>query len=183
MSIHDCLWTGIAIRKWDGEAELTLEVSYQDGAIVPAMPATLLQPELLRKLEVWVKYTDVKGMHLYEGSISKTATRIPIEVDEGTEPELYQRTKTKDHGLANLFPVELVRQNIGSNRGFIRVFRRYLDQLTNERPKRYGIIMADVDIFQRILKVQTYNLRIFFYCTCCTSYFPITLHKLTIPVI
>jgi hypothetical protein len=152
---HDCLWTGVAMKRWDGEARISCLLTRENGEIVPAMPNTLCDPTLTSKLETWVKFTDAKGMFLYESSISKAATRVPVEVDKVTEPELFAKMQEKQHGLANLYPIELQQLNIGQNRGFARVFRKYLDEVVNSRPKRYSVVMADVDIFPKILKVCT----------------------------
>jgi hypothetical protein len=151
---HDCLWTGVALKKWEGDATITsLEVTRENGTIIPAMPDTLFDPALLSKLATWVKFTDAKGMFLYDSSISKYATRTPVEVDPVTEPDLFATMKRRQHGLGNLYPIELQQHNIGDKRGFTRVFRKYLNEVLNSRPKRYSVVMADVDIFPKILKV------------------------------
>ena len=59
------------MKKWDGDATITsLVVTRENGKIIPAMPDTLFDPALLSKLATWVKFTDVKGMFLYDSSIS-----------------------------------------------------------------------------------------------------------------
>jgi len=150
---HDCLWTGVAMKKWEGDATTSLHVTRENGTIIPAMPDTLFDPALLSKLATWVNFTDTKGMFLYNSSISKLATRIPVEVDSVTEPDLFANMKKLHHGLGNLYPIELQQLNIGDKRGFVRVFRKHLEEVMNSRPKRYSVVMADVDIFPKILKV------------------------------
>lgn len=154
---HDCLWTGVAMRKVDLEDQhLNLEVQYdQQGQLIPAMPEAITNEERIAKIMAWIQYVDEEGMELYDQCCSKDILTIPLTPDKEDAMNIQDYRESID-GMANLYPVELIEKNIGSNVGLLSIINEMLNEMDTHRPARYVIVLCDINIFERILRVIAY---------------------------
>ena len=101
-----------------------------------------------------------EGMFLHDSSIcvKYDVRNVPLKpvVTEDEYPDLFRVLVRKADSLASFYPRELVKLNVGSNRGLIQVMRDHMEEVMSARPRRYGIILAYVDIFKRICKVRSH---------------------------
>ena len=161
---HDCLWTGVAVNKWNPsigfEADhVNLSALLDDsGTVISAMPSALGTAPSVRFLKQQMqKMKEEGGMFQYESSICKKydVRNIPLKhvVSEVEDPELFNILIRRVDGLKHFYPKQLLKKNIGSNKGLLQILWDKLSETIATRPRKYSIIVADVDIFKRILKV------------------------------
>ena len=107
-------------------------------------------------------------------------TSVPLtpRVDEEKYPKLYASIKGVTHRLDALIPELISRHNIGSNVGLLLLLRGIWTELDAQRSKKYRVIMSDINIFDRIIKVITYMFisiitgylpKLYLYCRQCTT--------------
>jgi hypothetical protein len=94
-----------------------------------------------------------------------TVNSIPprVDVDEKKFPEVAARNKAANTGLVNFFPVAMHGENIGSNAGLMALMRARYDKFQNADAKHQfvDVVVSDLDIFNRIIKVCKF--------ACCVS--------------
>ena len=55
--------------------------------------------------------------------------------------------------MDHMIPEKLLKDNIGSNIGLLKVLRSIVDEVDTARVKRYRVLLSDIDIYWRIMKV------------------------------
>jgi hypothetical protein len=100
---------------------------------------------------------DELGMNVLDTSICTryNVNNVPCKpvVDIVAEPALHAVLQQRGDGMRNLYPQCLIKANIGKNTHLLRIMRQRLEEVEAARPQRYGIVLADIDIFCRCLKV------------------------------
>ena len=151
---HSCLWTGVALHKYNGPVlDMRCQIDDQ-GSTISVMP-----PDLFIEQDIVVnsiKYIMQQGFNYYDNSYCKkyNVNNIPLKaiIDD---PEHIRRTANT--GTMNqVFPVRMIKHNIGSNKGLSLIMRELyedLDMATSEGSINYTCLNLDENIFWRVLKV------------------------------
>ena len=149
------LWTGVAAfsGSTDGiDDSVRVDIN---GDVVPAMPDNIM--EYRDAVKVGVIFTMRKGQFLFTNSLCTTydVRTIPPKIDCRRFPDMRNVVEDGANTLNSVHPVDMMSQNIGSNRGLISVIRSFYERynMHQERCDRYLTINADENIFWRILKV------------------------------
>ena len=178
-NLADCLWTGVAIRKYMGDAKVSMACLTDGSFHVDAMPSYPLA-RLGTLLSTMEELCSVGGemMNLFSDSkmVKWGVNRIPIVPLTVNMP-----TKAKDNlaegplRLNHFIPKGLLKINIGSNEGLARVLKIHLEDSgigAATKPKIYKAVVADLNIFDRVIKVRAitkcYN-SFCFYSLCTTK--------------
>jgi hypothetical protein len=156
--VHNSLWTGVAVIEWDGASDVSLElVRHQDGSNMAALPPRLCTGYFDRGICQGLSDIDALGMNVLDMS---TCTRYNVNnvpckpvVDITDDPALHALLEQRGDGMRNLYPQCLIKANIGKNTDLLKIMRQRLDEVEAARPQRYGVVLADIDIFSRCLKV------------------------------
>ena len=161
------LWTGVAAFSGNtADIDDSVRVDNQ-GDIVPAMPDNLLQYK--DAVASGVRATMRKGQFLYTDSLCNQydVRTIPPKMDCKRFPALCGVVDDGSSTLNSVHPVDMLPQNIGSNRGLISIIRSFYEnyKMDTEDCDRYLTINADENIFWRILKV--YECISFYKCSLC----------------
>ena len=141
--------------------DLTMVV--ENGDVVPAMP-----DDFMLHIEKFKENMELFGKKAQLAKQSeawrKGVNNVPLKPD----PRKYEpgpvRTALEANidGLQNTVPVCITGENIGSNQGFLDVVLREWreHQARNEASgvKKYLVLLADINIFDRLIKVLAHTL-------------------------
>jgi hypothetical protein len=156
---RNALWTGVAIRTYNNPTTgrpLTLDVRLSDGAVVPAMPASVFC-SLGHVLELF-EVSNETGQNYFDSSLVKryNVNTVPLKPDvSATDPVLQNILNESRDGLKHFYPSHLVKHNIGSNKGLLKILRTYYEHnnMHNGLCQKYRVLNVDINIFVRIAKV------------------------------
>ena len=87
------------------------------------------------------------------------ADQVPIKGNLDLMPEPFRSsTAAANDRSDDLYPRGLERENIGSNDGLARVIRRFYEErhMGTDECTKYSAFTADVNIFDRCMKVRFY---------------------------
>ena len=142
----DCAWT-VSARvsvPFHLNDNFVLDIIRREG--MPAMPPDQFADDYVKELiTAYSKFESIRVNELvYDTSLSKDIKRLPLK-PEGNDPKLEQA----------FFPRGISQHNIASNEGLVSV----LAELRNEYKDNmnYLVILADVNIHKRIMKVLSYD--------------------------
>lgn len=136
-----CLWTVYGFNQLPVDMDLSLVYD------LPAMPPQFHTLETLQGLRV--SYTQIEGAESwqrFEHSLSRDICRVPLEV-------LQSARERGDHILSKFFPYGIRPVNVGANHVLVDILEEYLVTDTKNPANNYQIVMTDINIYQRILKV------------------------------
>jgi hypothetical protein len=144
--------------EWSGISEIDMTLERQpDGNILPAMPLNLFTEELDEYCQDQMDIVDSFGINWLDRSICQryNVNNVPLKpiVDEDEEPELHAWLANSNDGLRYVHPKQMLTTNIGSNRGVCRILRDYAAEVEATRPSQYRIILSDIDVFMKCLRV------------------------------
>lgn len=164
-TFKDALWTGIANKKYTGPNDIDLAVVRDDNNnVIHGMPSHYALWENLGALYSEFKETDGEGMEYLQHSwVEKLdVDNVPLrpEVSKSRYPRLHASLLKSVSSLDHMIPEKLKKDNIGSNIGLFKVLRSILDDVEGARVKRYRVVLSDIDIYWRIMKVYE------IYCFC-----------------
>lgn len=159
-------WTGVAIQKYAGSANVSMKCMFKRNQLIPAMPSRLLlRGKDVRQLLEVVESTMTDGNYLKSSLCERLDIRnLPLKpvVDRILNPEQHERLQKSNDGAVNLYPVEINQFNIGSNRGMLQVILKLAQdygsqddhKYTDHEDMTYAYVNSDVNIFYRCLKVS-----------------------------
>ncbi len=166
-SWHRCLWTGVAIRPYAGDLKLDMRSNVRGREW--CMPRDFLDPENNRHLKRIQRYmrkiareegSDTE-LSLWEKSICRTlnVTYVPLKpsitVISDDRPDIKEALEDSRDGTYQFQPVEILPDNIGSNRGLLKIMaQEWIER--KQRPassRRIQIYNSDPNIFTRMIKV------------------------------
>jgi hypothetical protein len=153
----DCLWAGKAYKLYTGKRKVTMEVITYNDQIVPAMPDDF--GEQVWALKKLVKTLEEEPMDYLADSMVKkyNVTAIPLKpnVTKQEDPKFHAFLQKSKDGMADFYPDDIIKHNIGSNDGLLKILRMEYDakKMKNDDLKRYTVLLCDINIFQRVLKV------------------------------
>ena len=149
------LWTGVGVKPCHDDCQVDMSIRQTPAGDVPAMPTDMFHD--LTAYIAWVtsQFTE-NGLH--DESLCHTfgVKRVPPKIKTTKLPGRRVRvrlTKSTD-GLHRLVPLNILQHNIGSNEGLMKVVRAMMD-IHAEDPSYFFIINADINIYDRLLKVIT----------------------------
>lgn len=154
----DCMWTGVALVQVDGLPSLSMRLHRMpDGSVMSAMPPYICTSYSINNMKAIVSAVDASGIFHLDSSICSryNVNNVPCKPvpDMIREPGLHELLSRSPDGLQNWYPKALIRRNIGSNIGLLKILRDFVVDTEVSNPPRYGIILADINIFWRGLKV------------------------------
>jgi hypothetical protein len=128
----------------------------EDGSPVPAMPLVLF-PDLA-ELTDWIS-GGWKKSGTFDKSLSHLfhVSRVPPKIDpESFNSEaLRTRLSRSTDGLSRFASVRMMRHNIGSNRGLMKVIKEIIEVMEGA-PDKYMVLSVDLNIYDRLIKVTEF---------------------------
>jgi hypothetical protein len=154
-----CNWTGIANRI----THESVDTSHIDLHLtVEAFPADMFDAPRWESLRASIQFltepASVERFSARNWTQIHDVRRVPIKakVHPTLFPAIHRRSTDGRTGLTNFYPQRMSAENIGSNLGLLRLLRAEHDKQmalpADER--KYKIIVADCNIFLRIVKVS-----------------------------
>ena len=152
-AFSSCMWTGLGLHSYIGPQ---IDTKMKPGE--RAMPLSLFEPAGVAVFQALMQSVDADGKRLLSKSLlSKySVCSVPLKpvVDATTEPQLARVLSESRDGMVNFTPLEMLGDNVGSNRGLLLILR---DLFAKQRkPGHYSFLSVDCNIFMRILKVITF---------------------------
>ena len=163
-ALKKCLWTCVAYKRFPFPEQVSMDHKFaRDTSVIPAMPTNpfLVMDELVRLMKSLTQGPDGEMLFLYDSSLMTVwgANQVPIKGNLELMPEPFRSsTAAANDRSDDLYPRGLERENIGSNDGLARVIRRFYDErkMATVECTKYSAFTADVNIFDRCMKVRTY---------------------------
>ena len=163
-NLADCLWTGVAIRKYTGDAKVSM-ACISDGSFhvdaMPSYPLGRLGILLSTMEELCSEGGEMKNLFETSKLVKWGVNRIPIVPMTVNMPPKAKDSLSKGPVRLNHFiPKGLLRLNIGSNEGLARIIKIHIEDSgigATPKPKIYKAVVADLNIFDRIIKVCSYS--------------------------
>ena len=121
-AVAECLWTARGLHRYVGPPVSTAIAPNQRG-----MPLNLFSPGIITILKEKVGVADAVGPAFFKDSVSYllNVRQIPLkpEVDPATQPALAAVLHESRDGMRNFFPLGMLPENIGSNRGLLLLLK------------------------------------------------------------
>lgn len=159
------LWTVSAVKTLHPTVNARTEFVFTDNTIVSAMPPSLLGQH--QQLADYIT-SNMSPDSVFADALcfTHTITRVPPKLpdDAWVEQEDQERMAESVDGLSRFHPLDINKNNIGSNEGLIKVIR-HLDTIL--APDRYAVVVADINIYMRLLKVRLTVMYLDHYFTWC----------------
>jgi hypothetical protein len=150
----NCSWTGQALTKHCGDPDL-IDLTITDDQ--RGMPDDIwrLYDVVVAQLEAVCE----QGKNLAKHSIVETldVRRVPLKMDPKKLPDgpLKQKLlKRSAESLHNFYPIGMIDENIGANRGFLRILWDVLQKAKADPRQRIQLLSTDSNIYFRIMKVR-----------------------------
>ena len=141
-------------------ASTAMSVSTALVAGVRGMPLSLFEPTLVDSFRQKMTHTDGVSVSYFKDSVCHkfTVRKIPLkpDVDASIDPTLAAVLRESRDGLRNFFPLGMLTENIGSNRGLLLILKDLFN--TPRKPGQYSFVSVDCNIFLRMLKVFYFQL-------------------------
>ena len=151
----ECLWTARGLHRYVGPPVATNVVAGLRG-----MPADLFAAQIVQLFHQKMAAADAVPCAYLKDSVCfrHTVRSIPLkpEVDAAAHPALAAVLRESRDGMRNFYPLAMLPENIGSNRGLLLL----LKELFGVQPRvgHYSFIAVDCNIFMRMLKVSAVRL-------------------------
>ena len=146
----ECLWTARGLHRYVGPAVST--------AIVPGvrgMPATLFSNDIIGLFKQKMAVADAASEGYLKDSVCfrYTVRQVPLkpEVDAKAEPALAAVLRESRDGMRNFFPLGMLTENIGSNRGLLLILKDLFG--SQLKAGHYSFLSVACNIYLRMLKV------------------------------
>lgn len=150
-AVAECLWTARGLHRYVGPAVQT--------ALLPGvrgMPASLVDSGIISLLKQKMAVADAVPEAFLKDSVCfrRNVRQVPLkpEVDAKAEPVLAAVLRESRDGLRNFFPLGMLPENIGSNRGLLLLLKDLFG--AQVKAGHYAFLSVDCNIFLRMLKVH-----------------------------
>jgi hypothetical protein len=157
-SWRDCLWTGVAIKKYNGP-ELNMRlVTKPDGTTETAMPDDMFA--YVDQLKAMFQEHRVTGSYQAKCLTARwRVNNVPLKPDHRRVNNDKWRAALRSglDKLEHMYPKELIALNIGGNAGLGKIMRVHYEenkQHLDGQCNHYSALNTDENIFMRILKVK-----------------------------
>ena len=148
----ECLWTARGLHRYVGP---TVATALLPG--VRGMPTSLFSASIISLLKQKMAAADAVSVGYLKDSVCfrHTVRQVPLkpEVDAKAAPALAAVLRESRDGLQNFFPVGMLPENIGSNRGMLLLLRDLFG--AQPKPGHYSFLSVDCNIYLRMLKVRS----------------------------
>ena len=146
------LWTVAAIKTLHASVRSDTELVFNEEGLISAMPSTLLGDHA-NLLEYFTSRMNSESMFDTALCIAHNIKRVPPKLPDEAWVSQEDRERVADSvdGLTRFHPLGILKHNIGSNEGLMRVIK-YIDAIL--APDRYAVIVVDINIYMRLLKVH-----------------------------
>jgi hypothetical protein len=165
-SWENCNWTGRAFRVSRVHVDTKVRLT-ADNVVEPAMPHDIwsLYPAMKAQF-LHTTYNEADCPFLYDSCLTTQfkVNNVPLKPDHTrlAMPEHKKAVQEGHDSLANCYPDGIIKINIGSNKGLLRLLRmHYDDSVIYTNGSHYSSLNVDANIFDRTIKVQN-NTFIFF---------------------
>lgn len=166
------LWTGSALKQYPHNIDLRPKLN-DDGDMIPIMPDDpfVHALRLQRVFNTYIKQPQNPMMRHATSMVAKwQVNNVPLKPKVLKVPDKYKEAVTNSYdSLKDFYPEKIVEHNIGSNEGLSAVMRQVYDESVTDvdpQERRYRIINADCNIFDRCIKVMAQLVRLFRAPTC-----------------
>ena len=147
----DCMWTAAGLHRYVGPAVST---SVQPG--VRGMPSSLVSDAIISLFKQKMAVADAVTESFLKDSVCfrYTVRQLPLkpEVDAKADPALHAVLRESRDGMRNFFPLSMLPENIGSNRGLLLLLKDRFGVQT--KAGHYSFLSVDCNIYLRMLKVH-----------------------------
>lgn len=157
----ECLWSGITVNEYTGPY-VDPKLKYNDeNILIHAMPDDIFVQKDAVHNGIMMLYDE--GMMYFDTSlVNKYDVRnIPLKIDTTVYNELATIMNSVKNTTKHIHPYKLLRPNIGSNRGLLKILRDLILEFNlntaHATPDNYLVINVDENIYYRILKVFIYT--------------------------
>lgn len=168
-SYQQTLWTVWGYKiSCDQSTDFNFQLA-DDGSVIPICPDTWISQEHSGAIRLMMRMVAEKAkgdyiMNAVDGNdgwaLCIGINNVPLKFVDAQNPvynpqyhDDWIRCNTADgeDGLTFFRPLGITKDNIGSNVGFFKAMQTLLDRHKNDG--RYYIILSDINIFDRIVKV------------------------------
>jgi len=154
-----CLWTGVTVNEYSGPP-VSIEVVYdaESGNVVPAMPSNILDYKNEVNNSITQYYRSDCSFFLESMVYIYSIHSIPLTIDVKKFPEMKDQITSDKNSTKYIHPSNLVKQNIGSNRGLLSILRKFQEDHKMQYDNvcdNYQTLNVDENIYFRILKVYS----------------------------
>ena len=152
-AFKDCNWTGRGMKVYQGpDVDITL--------LREAMPDDMFEAKTVQAVLASIKGAMRRGWHVYDRSIVKTfrVNNIPLKpiVDPIDHKVLSEVLSESRDGLSKFYPIDIIPQNVGCNRGLLLILKQISDARSAGAAKM-EFLCCDCNIFMRIMKVCVFG--------------------------
>lgn len=150
------MWTAEArCRVLNGVENINFSLQFEANQLIAIMPDQVFTgPDIS---QVVALATSLASKYRYEDSLCvqwDIKTCPPKPERRRLDSQQKHNTELQSQFMSRFLPVALRDYNIGSNAGLSRCLRELLERVTHApQHGRYHVLMADVSIFERTLKV------------------------------
>ncbi len=150
----ECLWTAHGLHRYVGPPVSTALVLSLRG-----MPAQLFSIRIMKLFKQKMAVADAVSCSYYKDSVcfKYNVRQVPLKPDPKAvnNAVLAAVLRESRDGMRNFFPLGMLPENIGSNRGLLLILKDLYG--IQPRPGHYSFLAADCNIFLRILKVGVFR--------------------------
>lgn len=148
---RECLWSVCGIISMHSLADQQFLRKRPGVIVMPSRDEILTQASNIAALS-YIKKREQQSTICFETSRSRDVTRVPIK------PESAESARADDDRF--FIPKGIFKSNIGSNTGMLKLL---MDTRREEaRLPNYTVLLVDVNIYWRIIKVTTFHPHISF---------------------
>ena len=151
-AFKSCLWTGFAMKRYIGSSLRARMNNIGTRAMNKDLFAAQIMNQMKAKMD---RFGNTKWDYLNNSIVQRyQVTSIPLKpyVDDAKDPQLHQILSESRDGVRNFFPMDILPENIGSNRGLLLILKRLSDE--NQASVQWKFLAVDCNIFLRVLKVK-----------------------------
>lgn len=152
----NCLWTGVALKKYEGPPLTLKTITDDQQEIIPAMPEDPFEYEQSLR-DLW--NANVPQEEYIEKSLMTrwSVCNVPPKpvIHRVRSNQIRDDLKNQTTSLANLYPKKLIAINIGSNIGLGKIIRAHYEEKKQHQDAcdKYTAFNVDINIFDRMIKV------------------------------
>jgi hypothetical protein len=160
------LWTGIGHHLPINHVPDGVQLQFtQEGVFIDAMPPSVFDDGIVRGVLKWLReFNNPQSQpDMFSSSVCNTLDirSVPLKIRPQSSPEpdhpLFATYDQRAISMDTFVPAGVAEWNIGSNNGLAMLLKREFDQIMvddDNLPTQYRMIFADVNIFERLMKVM-----------------------------
>ena len=147
----ECLWTARGLHRYVGPAVSTAMLPGVRG-----MPLSFFSPRITALFKAKMAAADPLSVSFLKDSLcfKHNVRKLPLkpDVDAAVDPALAGVLRESRDGMRNFFPLGMMPENIGSNRGLLLVLRQLYG--VQPKPGHYSFLSVHCNLYLRLLKVH-----------------------------